>query len=108
MTFSLAIRGVMDPSRWDSPLGSDRTRQETIAYVVWLAILQTVILALFLPIPVVNDFDVEFLDWELKRAKLGKFTDHVAKITDTLGFAAAASNKARPSLRQADRCPSNR
>ena len=33
------------------------------------------------------DFDVEFLDWELKRAKLGKFTDHVAKITDTLGFA---------------------
>src|SRR6476646_6648854 len=32
-------------------------------------------------------FDVEFLDWALKRAKLGKFTDHVAKITDTLGFA---------------------
>src|SRR3954453_6223392 len=33
------------------------------------------------------DFDVEFLDWELKRAKLGKFSDHVAKITDTLAFA---------------------
>src|SRR5436190_9833848 len=33
------------------------------------------------------DFDIEFLDVELKRAGLGKFTDHVAKITDTLAFA---------------------
>jgi DNA polymerase-3 subunit epsilon len=33
------------------------------------------------------DFDVEFLDWELKRARLGKFSDHVAKVTDTLAFA---------------------
>jgi DNA polymerase III subunit epsilon len=33
------------------------------------------------------DFDVEFLDLELRRAKLGKFSDHVAKITDTLAFA---------------------
>src|SRR3954465_15258903 len=32
------------------------------------------------------DFDIEFLDWELKRAKLGTFSDHVAKITDTLAF----------------------
>jgi len=33
------------------------------------------------------DFDLEFLDAELGRAKLGKFKDHVAKITDTLAFA---------------------
>lgn len=33
------------------------------------------------------DFDLEFLDWELKRAGLGKFMDHVAKVTDTLAFA---------------------
>src|SRR4051794_21965694 len=33
------------------------------------------------------DFDVEFLDLELGRAKLGKFSDHVAKVTDTLAFA---------------------
>jgi DNA polymerase-3 subunit epsilon len=33
------------------------------------------------------DFDVEFLDWELKRAKLGRFSDHVARVTDTLAFA---------------------
>jgi len=33
------------------------------------------------------DFDVEFLDLELKRAGLGKFSDHVAKIVDTLAFA---------------------
>jgi DNA polymerase III subunit epsilon len=33
------------------------------------------------------DFDVEFLDWELKRARLGRFSDHVAKVTDTLAFA---------------------
>ena len=33
------------------------------------------------------DFDLEFLDVELKRAGLGKFTDHVAKINDTLAFA---------------------
>jgi len=33
------------------------------------------------------DFDVEFLDWELKRARLGKFSDHVAKVIDTLAFA---------------------
>src|SRR3954468_14914804 len=33
------------------------------------------------------DFDVEFLDWELKRARLGKFLDHVAKVIDTLAFA---------------------
>jgi DNA polymerase III subunit epsilon len=30
------------------------------------------------------DFDVEFLDLELKRAKLGKLTDYAARITDTL------------------------
>ena len=30
------------------------------------------------------DFDVEFLDAELKRVGLGKLRDHVAKITDTL------------------------
>jgi DNA polymerase-3 subunit epsilon len=33
------------------------------------------------------DFDLEFLDVELGRARLGKFRDHVAKITDTLAFA---------------------
>jgi DNA polymerase-3 subunit epsilon len=33
------------------------------------------------------DFDLEFLDWELKRCRLGKFSDHVAKVTDTLAFA---------------------
>jgi DNA polymerase III subunit epsilon len=33
------------------------------------------------------DFDVEFLDLELKRAGLGKFSDHVAKIIDTLAVA---------------------
>ena len=33
------------------------------------------------------DFDIEFLDWELKRCRLGKFSDHVAKVTDTLAFA---------------------
>jgi DNA polymerase-3 subunit epsilon len=33
------------------------------------------------------DFDLEFLDWELKRARLGKFSDHVAKVSDTLAFA---------------------
>jgi DNA polymerase-3 subunit epsilon len=33
------------------------------------------------------DFDVEFLDMELKRVKAGRLTDHVAKITDTLAFA---------------------
>jgi len=33
------------------------------------------------------DFDLEFLDVELGRAKLGRFKDHVAKITDTLAFA---------------------
>src|SRR3954447_3020825 len=33
------------------------------------------------------DFDLEFLDWELKRARLGKFSDHVAKVIDTLAFA---------------------
>ena len=33
------------------------------------------------------DFDVEFLDAELKRVKAGRLTDHVAKITDTLAFA---------------------
>ena len=33
------------------------------------------------------DFDVEFLDLELKRARLGKFSDHVAKVVDTLAFA---------------------
>jgi DNA polymerase-3 subunit epsilon len=30
------------------------------------------------------DFDVEFLDLELKRARLGKLHEHVAKVTDTL------------------------
>jgi DNA polymerase III subunit epsilon len=33
------------------------------------------------------DFDVEFLDMELKQVKAGKLTDHVARITDTLAFA---------------------
>ncbi len=33
------------------------------------------------------DFDVEFLDMELKRVKAGRLADHVAKITDTLAFA---------------------
>ena len=33
------------------------------------------------------EFDVEFLDLELKRAGLGKLADHVAKVTDTLFFA---------------------
>jgi DNA polymerase-3 subunit epsilon len=32
-------------------------------------------------------FDVEFLDLELGRARLGRLGDHVAKITDTLAFA---------------------
>ena len=32
------------------------------------------------------DFDLEFLDAELKRARLGKFTDY-AKVRDTLAFA---------------------
>ncbi len=33
------------------------------------------------------DFDVEFLDMELARAKLGRLSDHVAKVTDSLAFA---------------------
>ncbi|HKQ28935.1 MAG TPA: DNA polymerase III subunit epsilon [Burkholderiales bacterium] len=33
------------------------------------------------------DFDVEFLDMELARAGLGKLSDHVAKVTDSLAFA---------------------
>src|SRR3954471_11989417 len=33
------------------------------------------------------DFDLEFLDWELKRARLGRFSDHVASVSDTLAFA---------------------
>ena len=33
------------------------------------------------------DFDVEFLDMELGRAGLGKLSDHVARVTDTLSFA---------------------
>jgi DNA polymerase-3 subunit epsilon len=33
------------------------------------------------------DFDVAFLNMELKLVKAGKLTDHVAKITDTLAFA---------------------
>jgi DNA polymerase-3 subunit epsilon len=33
------------------------------------------------------DFDVEFLDAELKRAGLGRLGDHVAGVTDTLAFA---------------------
>ena len=33
------------------------------------------------------EFDVEFLDLELKRCGLGKLSDHVAKVNDTLTFA---------------------
>ena len=33
------------------------------------------------------EFDVEFLDLELARARLGRLADHVAKVTDTLEFA---------------------
>jgi DNA polymerase-3 subunit epsilon len=33
------------------------------------------------------DFDVEFLDAELGRAKLGRLADYIAKVTDTLAFA---------------------
>ena len=33
------------------------------------------------------DFDVEFLDLELKRARLGRLADYVAKVTDTLAYA---------------------
>ena len=33
------------------------------------------------------DFDVEFLDLELGLAKLGRISDHVARITDTLALA---------------------
>jgi DNA polymerase-3 subunit epsilon len=33
------------------------------------------------------DFDVEFLNMELKRIKAGKLTDHAAKISDTLAMA---------------------
>src|SRR5947209_8838681 len=33
------------------------------------------------------DFDLEFLDLELGRVRLGRFQDHVAKVTDTLAFA---------------------
>ena len=33
------------------------------------------------------DFDVEFLDMELGRAGLGKLSDYVARVTDTLSFA---------------------
>ncbi len=33
------------------------------------------------------DFDVEFLDLELKRAGLGKLSDYAAKVVDTLAFA---------------------
>jgi DNA polymerase III subunit epsilon len=33
------------------------------------------------------DFDVEFLDLELGRVRLGKFQDHAAKVIDTLAFA---------------------
>lgn len=33
------------------------------------------------------DFDVEFLDMELKLLKAGRLADHVAKITDTLAYA---------------------
>ena len=32
-------------------------------------------------------FDVEFLDMELKLAKLGRLSDHAAKVVDTLAFA---------------------
>lgn len=33
------------------------------------------------------DFDVEFLDAELRRAKLGRLAEHIAKVTDSLAFA---------------------
>ncbi len=33
------------------------------------------------------EFDLEFLDLELGRCRLGRFTDHVAKVNDTLAFA---------------------
>src|SRR6185436_8279890 len=33
------------------------------------------------------DFDVEFLDMELDRLRLGRLGDHVARVTDTLAFA---------------------
>ncbi len=33
------------------------------------------------------EFDVEFLDLELGRCRLGRFADHVAKVSDTLAFA---------------------
>lgn len=33
------------------------------------------------------EFDVEFLDLELGRARLGRLGDHVAKVTDTLAYA---------------------
>ena len=33
------------------------------------------------------DFDVEFLDLELGRAKLGRIAEHVGRITDSLGMA---------------------
>src|SRR5438132_8215540 len=33
------------------------------------------------------DFDLEFLDLELGRARLGRFQEHVTKVTDTLAFA---------------------
>jgi DNA polymerase III subunit epsilon len=33
------------------------------------------------------EFDVEFLDHELGRARLGRLGEHVAKVTDTLAFA---------------------
>jgi DNA polymerase III subunit epsilon len=33
------------------------------------------------------DFDVEFLDMELKLVKAGRLADHIARVTDTLAFA---------------------
>jgi DNA polymerase III subunit epsilon len=33
------------------------------------------------------DFDLEFLDLELERARLGRFADYVANVTDSLAFA---------------------
>jgi DNA polymerase-3 subunit epsilon len=33
------------------------------------------------------EFDVEFLDLELGRTRLGRFADHVARVTDTLAYA---------------------
>jgi DNA polymerase-3 subunit epsilon len=33
------------------------------------------------------DFDVEFLDMELKGVKAGRLADHIARVTDTLAFA---------------------